>query len=852
MILAEGDSARSSVVAGLTALPLEQRKLYGTFPLRGKVINVKDISLSDVYNNKEFMQIKQIMGLEMGVDYSIKANRDKLNYGSILTAVDSDADSAHICFLVVNIIHTFWNSLLKSNNFMYTLKTPSVIANLKSGQRVSFYSLPEFNQWQQNPLNTEYNTEYYKGLGTSTKEEAIGWFVPKITKQCFQWTVGAKPEIECESKSVETSSSKHFQTFHRDCNIYDLIIKWNSIQQTTVSNGLETLTQEDAEFMKRTDPNDLALFLAFGKVFADHRKVWINKYLELKATGNLDYSENSADILPYDRYVLSRLVQFSVDDNIRSIPSLLDGLKPGQRKCIYTCLKLKLSSKAKQVKVSELSGKVSSSTDYHHGDVSLNETIVKLAQSYVGSNNLNLLVPQGQYGSRLMNGKDSAACRYIHTYLTPYTSCLFDNRDTYLIWYQDCDGVPIEPWYYVPILPIILFNGCSGIGTGWSTDIPSYNPYDVITGMKNYINGEPVKDLVPWYRNFNGHITPLPCGTKFRVDGVYTRISPTEIHITELPVGTKTCYSFTDYYEYLIELIIPSGGSLTAGTSDGDVPLFIVESVTDEKTKKTTKKKTYLRDVKNIAHDEFIDMTLVFISQEQLDRLLADKNQFEQLFKLTSTISTTNMHLFDVNGQIKKYDTARDILIDYAIVRLDLYNQRLKHMIEQEYIENDKILEKIRFIEYIIDDAHPLKIQHKSDEELLELFQHYGFKTFINTKPKKKLLINMGLAQPLIDSIADPETPDSDTNADDKGDKGDKGDIDVSKDTLKHYDYLLAMRMRTMTISKLEKLRKEQLTTVSKIAELQSINPSKLWLDDIDEFLKKCPIKAPFKLTFKP
>ena len=277
-----------------------------------------------------------------------------------------------------------------------------------------------------------------------------------------------------------------------------------------------------------------------------------------------------------------------------------------------------------------------------------------------------------------------------------------------------------------------------------------------------------------------------------------------------------------------------------------------MESVTDEKTKKTTKKKTYLRDVKNIAHDEFIDMTLVFISQEQLDRLLADKNQFEQLFKLTSTISTANMHLFDVNGQIKKYDTARDILIDYAIVRLDLYNQRLKHMIEQEYIENDKILEKIRFIEYIIDDAHPLKIQHKSDEELLELFQHYGFKTFINTKPKKKLLINMGLAQPLIDSIADPETPDSDTNADDKGDKGDKGDIDVSKDTLKHYDYLLAMRMRTMTISKLEKLRKEQLTTVSKIAELQSINPSKLWLDDIDEFLKKCPIKAPFKLTFKP
>ena len=849
LILTEGDSARSSLVSSITALPLEQRKFYGTFPLRGKVINTKDVSISDISKNAEFVQIKQILGLEQGVDYSIKTNRDRLNYGCILMAVDADLDAEHILALVINVFHTYWPALLKANDFMYTLKTPTVVATLSSGQNIPFYSLQEFKQWQQDSTGG-YKTVYYKGLGTSTKEEAQRWFVPKITKQLFEWTVGS---IKSETKSVETS--KQFQSIHKDNNLYDLIIKWNSIQHQLINaEPAFQICDEDVTFMKQTDPNDVALFLAFGKVFADHRKTWIDKYLELKATGRLDYSKNSADIISYDRFVLSRLVQFSVNDNVRSIPSLLDGLKPSHRKCIYTCLKYNISTKSKQIKLSELGGKVSSSTDYHHGEVSLHETLIGLAQTYTGSNNVNLLVPQGQYGTRLSNGKDSGAPRYIHTYMTPYTTSLFDNKDDYLLWYNDSDGKPIEPWYYVPILPIVLFNGSSGIGTGWSTDIPAYNPHDVIAGIRNYIKGEPVKDLVPWYRNFKGRITSQPnqsdqkCETRFKVDGVYTRISGTEIHVTELPVGTKLCYSFMDYYEYTLNLIIPSHGELPVGTGS-NLDLFIIDTKIDEKTKKTIKKKTYLRDVKYTADDENLNITLVFLSQNQLDQLMADKDQFEQIFKLSLTLSTTNMHLFDANGQIKRYMTARDILIDYAIVRMDLYNQRLKYMIEQEQIENEKTLEKIRFIEYIIDETHPLKIQHKTDIELLDLLTSYNFKTFINTKPKKKLLINMGLAQPLLDVIPDDINEDDQLNASPKLNESiDANDSFSLGDTLKHYEYLLAMRMRTMTVSKLEKLRKEQLAIVARIEDLLATPVSQLWLNDIDEFVKKYPIKAQIKL----
>ena len=173
----------------------------------------------------------------------------------------------------------------------------------------------------------------------------------------------------------------------------------------------------------------------------------------------LDYSKKNVSI---KQFVYEDLIHFFESDNIRSIPSAIDGLKPSQRKVLYCCFKRKLEN---EIRVAQLAGYVSEHGAYHHGEASLQGTIINMAQDFVGSNNCNLLEPIGQFGTRLLGGKDSAQPRYIHTKLAPIGGKLFNKSDEPLYDYNDDDGQKVEPIYYVPTLPLLLINGGSGIGT---------------------------------------------------------------------------------------------------------------------------------------------------------------------------------------------------------------------------------------------------------------------------------------------------------------------------------------------------------------------------------------------------
>jgi len=93
-------------------------------------------------------------------------------------------------------------------------------------------------------------------------------------------------------------------------------------------------------------------------------------------------------------------------------------------------------------------------------------TIVNLAQDYVGSNNINLLRPGGQYGTRVEGGKDHASARYIFTEPSVITRTIFHPADDPLLNNLKDDNDLIEPEYYLPIIPMVLVNGAEGIGTG--------------------------------------------------------------------------------------------------------------------------------------------------------------------------------------------------------------------------------------------------------------------------------------------------------------------------------------------------------------------------------------------------
>ena len=173
-------------------------------------------------------------------------------------------------------------------------------------------------------------------------------------------------------------------------------------------------------------------------------------------------------------------------------------------------------------------------------------TIINLAQNFVGSNNLNLLLPIGQFGTRLHGGKDAASPRYIFTNLNPLTRLLFNAKDDPLYDYINDDGQRVEPEFYCPILPMVLVNGAEGIGTGWAVKIPNYNVKDLLNNLKRLINKEEPFGMKPYYKNFKGTIHYLD-DSRFVVNGEVALIEDDKdtkndftVEISELPIGTWT------------------------------------------------------------------------------------------------------------------------------------------------------------------------------------------------------------------------------------------------------------------------------------------------------------------------
>lgn len=293
----------------------------------------------------------------------------------------------------------------------------------------------------------------------------------------------------------------------------------------------------DFDYIDETD--DHAMELAFSKKKADDRKTWLENY---QAHVGVDHNIKH---LRYKDFIDKELIQFSVADCARSIPSLCDGLKPGQRKILFACFKRKLKA---EIKVAQLSGYVAEHSAYHHGEVSLQATIVGMAQNFVASNNINLLLPIGQFGTRNQGGKEAASARYIYTKLSPVTRHLFPPSDDAVLEYLVDEGQSIEPNHYLPVIPLCLVNGADGIGTGWSTSVPQHDPRAIIENIHRMMNDEELQPMHPWYKGYTGSI--VEAEGKHIVTGVYDVTDDDTLEITELPIGRWT----RDYKTFLEEL----------------------------------------------------------------------------------------------------------------------------------------------------------------------------------------------------------------------------------------------------------------------------------------------------------
>mmetsp|Transcript_30499 Transcript_30499/g.55283 ORF Transcript_30499/g.55283 Transcript_30499/m.55283 type:complete len:1464 (+) Transcript_30499:28-4419(+) len=485
LIVTEGDSAKALAMAALAKIG---RETYGVFPLKGKPLNVRAVTMNRIAENEEIKNLMRIIGLDIGKQYKTWDDVRRLRYKRLMVFADQDLDGHHIAGLLVNLIVHLWPSLLKVHpDFIQRFSTPIVkVFNQRSGQAVKeFFTQGAFAEWQRaegEDWNRRYRAKYYKGLGTSTRAEAIEYF---------------------------TTPEKHILGLHFD--------------------GKKS---EDA------------IKLAFAPELAAGRKKWLAKHDPSK---ELDYSQSSVTI---SEFMNQQFIHFSSFDCTRSIPLLLDGLKPTQRKVLYWSMKRLKTEK----QVAQMIGLVSSETAYHHGEKSLEQTIVGLAQDFVGANNLNMLEPAGMFGSRLHGRETYASARYIHTAPSKLMPFVFRKEDLDIMVPQFEDGKYIEPRSLLPVLPLGILNGWLGIGTGWASTCPNYNPLEVAAVLEHLIETDgklPARKLKPWYKHFEGSTVttdgkPTSEG-KWRVFSSVGDDRYDTVEITELPIAAWT----EDYVKFV-------------------------------------------------------------------------------------------------------------------------------------------------------------------------------------------------------------------------------------------------------------------------------------------------------------
>lgn len=731
LILTEGDSAATSAISGLSVVGRER---WGVFPLKGKLLNVREISQAKFNSNEELASIKRILGLEHGKIYN---DLKSLRYGRIQIMADQDNDGSHIKGLLMNFFHCEWPSLLRAG-FLCCLLTPLLKAS-RGKEVIPFYTQADYDVWRLAGPGGErrgWTTKYYKGLGTSTPQEAKEWF--------------------------------------RD--LHQIGYTWD-------------------------DSTDSSMDLAFNKKKADERKTWLGTY-DPKRTLVPDSGRAS-----YSAFIHNELIHFSNADNIRSLPHIMDGLKPSQRKILYSCFKRNLRS---EIRVAQLAGYVSEHAAYHHGEASLNQTIIGMAQNFVGANNLNYLQPIGQFGSRLLGGDDAASARYIHTALEPIVDTLFRKEDLPLLRWTEDDGERVEPEYYLPVIPLITVNGCVGVGTGYSTKIPPFNPSQIVSLLRARLNGslETLRDraLDPWWFGFKGTIVRTDDKTWItKGEWTYDDTART-VTINELPIGTwtKNYKVFLDKLCQLEETATAAAAQTrkkTMATSGGAVSVAAGVTTTTHDTHSAksgdadddVNDSFGLKSFDDLYTDSIIKFVLYF-TEDGYDDIRANPALFEKRFRLTTSWKTTNMCAFDCDFSIQRYNTVGDILESFLERRLPAYEERKQHIISGLQREITELEAKLTFIRAILDGT--LELSRKEDHEIVANLKKCGIAPLS--------------AEKLTDSAA--------------------------ADLIENYDYVLRMRIDRVKASAVTSLETELSEKRAAAATVAAKSGGQMWLEDLATF----------------
>ena len=705
----------------MASLTKDMRKYFGVFPLKGKPLNVSNASTNSVNNNDEVKNIKKIIGLEQNKDY---ADLKSLRYGRIMIMTDQDVDGYHIKGLVITIFRTFWKFLFRHPTFISSFRTPIVKAVSQKKPK---------GKGKKKKTISFYTQQDFDSWMDDQKDHGRGWDIKYY-------------------KGLGTSTPKEGREYFADID-------------------------KNRVFYKYGKKAEKAFDLAFDDKHALQRKKWLKAY---DREAILDTNDNT---IAYEDFIHKELIHFSQDDLSRSVPGL-DGLKPTQRKILYTAFKKNIN---KDIKVATLQGYVTQIAKYHHGEASCNSAIINMAQNFVGSNNINLLQPSGIFGSELTGGKDASSPRYIFTHLASITRTLFNEEDDPILEYLEDDGKQIEPLSYMPIVPVSIINGAAGIGTGFSTKIPNYNPKTIAEMFLQKLEPDEkkhnLKEPIPYYRGWKGEVI---CTSKkgasiltydllgtFKVD-----VEKATVYVKSLPIGLWIT-NFKKHLDKLCEKGITGKNSIPNVIKDYKDKSVMCEIDDDD----------IVAEREGTSYN--IDFEIRFADKETFKKSYANKKgevlqkhrvALIKLLKLSKRVTTSNMHLFNENGVITKYKNVCDIVNSYYPIRLNYYKKRMDYNMKKWTEEVKHLQNRYNFVKGIVDGT-------------------------IVIQRKKRADVDIFLTQA-------------------KFDKKDQS-----------YNYLLSMAMSSMTEEKLEELKHSYDSLKKRISDYKKETPSSLWKSELENFI---------------
>ncbi len=650
LILCEGDSAKTFGIIGMGtgAYGKKGRDYWGVMALLGKILNVRNCTQETIAKNKVIVNMINALGLRQGVDYTVDANWRSLRYGRVMILTDADVDGLAISSLIVNFFHHLFPSLLKRTpSYVVHMFTPIVrikASAVKAKSDLLFYDESEFRKFAANKT-------------------------PSWLKQNAQYFKGLG--------SADNKDAK--ETFG----------------QKLLEFGMDDRASEN-------------LNKIYLKKLADERKKWLEVYDPAAPKEFSADKPGTVFQVPISTFLNQETIKFSFDDCQRSIPHIMDGLKISQRKILYGARKANLAWNKPPMKVAQLGAYVAKETSYHHGEVSLCEAIVKMAQKFPGSNNIPLLDRKGNFGTRLQqNGSDASQPRYIHTRLEELTKLIYREEDDELLNYVNSDGDLVEPAFYVPIVPMVLVNGALGIGTGWSSTIPSFNPINIVEAMNVWLENDGevyqvdpdteetvclLDTLKPWYRGFNGEIARLS-ETKFETRGIYRKTGSGLVTVSELPIGVSIEKYKTTCEEWQEEKKITK----LANYSGPNKPSFTFKDTSDEQSLSTG-----------------------------VDTL-----------ELTSLLHTSNMVLFNGSECLKKY-TISEIINEFCKTRFDYYVKRKQAIIAKLAKQLVVLESKLEFVNLVVAGHFELRNRTEADIE-----DDLDSREFPTVEGKYSYLLNM-------------------------------------------------------------------------------------------------------------